>query len=80
MRIELLTSPDCPHAATTRQLLIEALATSGIDTPIIERIGAYPSPTVRIDGVDVMRPNSSVQGQMCRLDLPTLERLQAALA
>ncbi|MCX8565164.1 alkylmercury lyase [Mycolicibacterium mucogenicum] len=80
MRIELLSSPDCPHAAATRQLLVDALAAAGIADPIIERVGAYPSPTVLIDGRDVMRPGQPLRGQMCRLDLPTVDQLRAALA
>jgi hypothetical protein len=79
MRIELRTSPRCPNAASTRQLLAECLATAGIEEPVIERVGAYPSPTVLIDGVDVMRPGETVAGDACRLDLPTSERLLAAL-
>lgn len=79
MRIELLTSPDCPHAASTRQLLLDALAAAGIDVPVIERVGAYPSPTVLIDGVDVMRPGEILEGDSCRLDSPTRQRLLSAL-
>ena len=56
MRIELLTSPGCPNAETTRKILADCLDSLGIDEPIIDRVGAYPSPTVLIDGVDVMRP------------------------
>lgn len=79
MRIELHTSPGCPNAAPTRRLLVACLPAAGIEEPIIEKVGAYPSPTVLIDGVDVMRPGETVGGDACRLDLPTRERLLAAL-
>lgn len=80
MLIELHTSPGCPNAAPTRQLLVECLGAEGIEDPIIERVGAYPSPTVLVEGVDVMRPGEILRsGDACRLDLPTRERLLAAL-
>ena len=80
MRIELLSSPGCPNAATTRTVLARSLDRLGIDTPIIERAGAFPSPTVLIDGTDVMHPDKPPPtGQYCRLDLPTETKVLAAL-
>ncbi len=71
MRIELLTSPGCPNAESARKILADCLSSLGIDEPIIDRIGTYPSPTVLIDGVDVMRPTAKAPtGDACRLDLP----------
>jgi hypothetical protein len=44
----------------------------GIDVPVIDRVGSYPSPTVLVDGVDVMRREAGAPiGDACRLDLPT---------
>lgn len=72
MRIELLTSPGCPHAAAARHTVTDCLTTLGVDVPIVERVGRYPSPTVLIDGIDVMRPEARASiGDACRLDLPT---------
>lgn len=80
MRIELLTSPGCPNAAVARETLTDCLATLGLDVPIIDRVGRYPSPTVLIDGVDPMRPGTGApNGDACRLDLPTPERVLDAL-
>jgi hypothetical protein len=77
MRIELLTSPGCPHAAAARETVTDCLATLGIDAPIIERVGRYPSPTVLVDGIDVMSPEAEVSiVDACRLDLPTAQRVQ----
>ncbi len=80
MQIELLTSPGCPNVAAAKQTITDALDTLGIDAPIIERIGRFPSPTVLVDGVDVMRPKAGAPiGDSCRLDLPTPQRVLDAL-
>ncbi|MCH9736778.1 MAG: alkylmercury lyase [Actinomycetia bacterium] len=80
MHIELLTSPGCPNAVAAKQTITDALATLGIDAPIIKRIGRFPSPTVLLDGVDVMRPEAGAPiGDSCRLDLPTPQRVLDAL-
>ncbi|MDT5328807.1 MAG: hypothetical protein QOF31_104 [Mycobacterium sp.] len=80
MRIELLTSPGCPNADTIRKTLTDCLTSLGIDDPIIDRVGRYPSPTVLIDGVDVMRPAAKAQpGDACRLDLPAPQDILDAL-
>ncbi|MUL88604.1 MULTISPECIES: alkylmercury lyase family protein [unclassified Mycolicibacterium] len=80
MIIELLTSPGCPNAAAAKQTVTDCLTTLGIDVPIIDRVGRYPSPTVLVDGVDVMRPEAEAPiGDACRLDLPTSQRVLEAL-
>ncbi len=80
MRIEVLSSPGFPHAAAAKQTITDSLSTLGIDVPIIDRVGRYPSPTVLVDGIDVMRPEaSSPIGDACRLDLPTPQRVLDAL-
>jgi hypothetical protein len=78
VRIELLTSPGCPNAAAARATIADCLRTLGIDVPIIDRVGRYVSPTVLVDGADVMR--TEVRGDdACRLDLPTHRRVLDAL-
>jgi hypothetical protein len=80
VRIELRTSPGCPNAATARKTVTDCLTALGIDVPVIERVGRYPSPTVLVDGIDVMRRDGkSMLGDMCRLDLPTPQRILNAL-
>ena len=80
MRIELLTAPDCPHAAPARQVITDCLTGLGLDVPIIDQVGRYPSPTVLVNGVDVMRPEAAAPvGDACRLDLPTPQRVFDAL-
>ena len=81
LRIELLTSPGCPNADTARALVNDCLAALHIDAPIVDRVGRYPSPTVLVNGVDVMRPEGGAPfGDACRLDLPTRQRVLATLA
>ncbi|HET6732179.1 alkylmercury lyase [Mycobacterium sp.] len=80
MRIELLTSHGCPNAAGAKAAVTECLTALGIDVPIIERVGRYPSPTVLVDGIDVMRHDGETpEGDTCRLDLPTAQRIMDAL-
>jgi hypothetical protein len=62
------------------QLLKDCLAAAGVEAAVIERVGTYHSPSVLIDGLDVMEPGAVFTGNACRLDLPTRERVLAALA
>ncbi|KDE96934.1 alkylmercury lyase (plasmid) [Mycolicibacterium crocinum] len=80
MRIELFTAPGCPNADAARTLLNDRLAKLGITAPIVDHIGRYPSPTVLVEGIDVMRQEADVPiGDACRLDLPTAQRVLDAL-
>ncbi len=80
MLIELLTAPGCPNAEQARAVVAECLDTLGLDVPFNHLVGHYPSPTVLIDGIDVMRPESGPPtGDACRLDLPTHQRVLEAL-
>ncbi len=80
MHIELRTAPGCPNADAAKIVLAECLNALGVDVPIVECVGAYPSPTLVIDGVDVMRPVAGPpEGQACRLDVPTPERVLDAI-
>jgi len=76
MRVELLHHHGCPHAHAAHQLIEQCLRTLAISSPILVRVGDYPSPTVLVDGIDVMRPTHAVAaGSACRLDIPTQDRL-----
>ena len=45
-----------------------------------DRVGFLGSPTILVDGVDVMRPEDGAPtGDACRLDLPTPRRVLDAL-
>jgi hypothetical protein len=80
MNVELWLAPDCPHAATARSVLDGCLDRLGLTVAVVERVGDYPSPTVLVDGVDVMTDAPGLpRMQACRLDVPTPARVLAAL-
>ena len=59
MKIELLHVPGCANVEKARQLLRSSLFELGLDEQIEEQKGAYPSPTILVDGMDVMgRPEA----------------------
>ena len=78
MRVELLTTPDCPHAERAEEIARAALADNG-HSPAIEHVyvgdlddaaglGFHGSPTLRIDGIDVVRPPAELPINLgCRL-------------
>lgn len=78
IRIELLHIPDCPNTDAARRLLAACVRELGIEVAIDDREGAFPSPTIRVDGEDVMGEPASSEAA-CRLDVPTRERVLLAL-
>jgi hypothetical protein len=78
MKVELLYVPGCPNVNNARLLLRACLHEVGLEASIEEREGDYPSPTILLDGQDVMGSPASVAAA-CRLDVPTRERVLAAL-
>jgi hypothetical protein len=80
MLVELLLVPNCPHADTTRAALTQCPDDLGRPITVVERVGDYPSPTILINGVDVMTGTTATpHTPACRLDQPTPQRLLAAL-
>jgi hypothetical protein len=79
-RVELLHHEGCPLTPAARRVVEECLRELGLDVPIIDRVARYPSPSVLIDGVDVMGPpGDGAPADACRLDVPTPDRVAAAL-
>lgn len=78
MRIEFPHVPQCANEKAARRLLESCLTELHITTHIEDREGEFPSPTILVDGVDVMGAPPAA-GAMCRLDVPMRERLLAAL-
>src|SRR5262249_60512625 len=69
-----------PTPSAEWAVLAACLDRLGTDLPVSERVGAYPSPTILVDGVDVMTGQPGAPPvQACRLDLPTQTRVLAAL-
>lgn len=80
MNVELLLAPDCPNAPAARAVLAECIDRLGLTVRVRERVGDFPSPTILVDGVDVMSETHGVSPmQACRLDVPTAARVLAAL-
>jgi hypothetical protein len=80
MDIELLVAPGCRYAAAARAVLADCVDRLGLVVPVRERVGDYPSPTILVDGVDVMTGGRGApRMQACRLELPTAPRILAAL-
>jgi hypothetical protein len=80
VRVQLLQVPGCPLALRVRAMLCECLRESRAPTQIEELEGPYPSPTVLVDGVDVVTGAAGPTGEVCcRLDLPTRTQIRNAL-
>lgn len=75
-RVELLLAPDCPNAAAAKAVVAEALCELDLTVPVMERIGDFPSPTVLVDGIDVMNDHKGAPDmRACRLDVPTAQKV-----
>ena len=80
MRVELLHFEGCPLAPAAYRLVRQCLTAFGIPDPVLVRVGDWASPTVLVDGIDVMRPAAELsKARVCRIDVPTRERVLAAL-
>ena len=80
MRVELLHYEGCPLAPAAHRLVRQCLIALGIPEPVLVRVGDGPSPTVLVDGIDVMRPAAELsKARVCRIDVPTRECVLAAL-
>jgi hypothetical protein len=76
--IEVLFQSGCPNAAAALGLVRRCIARLGLAARLTAREGNYPSPTVRVNGVDVMDGGPPAWA-VCRLDLPTEEQVLRAL-
>jgi hypothetical protein len=80
VRVELLHYEGCPLAPAALQLVRRCLTDLGIPDPVLVRVVDCPSPTVLVNGTDVMRPAAELsQAKVCRVDVPTPERVLVAL-
>jgi hypothetical protein len=80
VRIELLLVPGCPNAEAARQVVVESVDALGLPVTVREVAGDFPSPTVLVDGVDVMTDAEGAPAMpACRLDVPTVPRVLAAV-
>jgi hypothetical protein len=78
LQVELRYVTGCPHTDAARALLKECLTELKLDVAVEYKEGEYPSPSILVNGQDVMGA-PAVQAASCRLDVPTRQRLLAAL-
>jgi hypothetical protein len=88
MRVELVYFTGCPNVPSMRQLLRRCLEACGLDPEIVEvntqdptTLASYrrfSSPTVLVEGVDVLAGTTS-DAEACRLEMPSEAELIAAI-
>jgi hypothetical protein len=88
MRVELVYFTGCPNVAPVREVLRRCLTQLGLHNEIVdvntdaptvtETYRVFGSPTVLIDGVDVLGKPAGC-ADACRLQLPTENELLSAL-
>ena len=79
LAVQILHVPHCPNVGTVRDLVQQALTALDLSATIEEIEGPYPSPTLMINGVEVI-PRPAATEASCRLDLPTEAQILDALA
>lgn len=77
--VQVLQVPECPLVPRLLTLLEQCRAEAAIDLHVEVLVGAYPSPTLVIDGVDVATGRPASRETCCRLDMPSREQVLAAL-
>jgi hypothetical protein len=78
LTVQILHVPDCPLRPSARRAVGRAAASIGAPVHNAEVEGAFPSPSVVVDGEDVTG-TSITGGAQCRLDLPTEQQIRVAL-
>ena len=80
--VELLYVDNCPNVDQVRLDLASVIDELGCGCEILELCGDYPSPTILINGQDVIgqdQTGSNPSEGACRLDLPTRDQIRSAL-
>lgn len=78
-RIQILQVGDCPLVANLIEDLTACLETAGISETVDIIVGDFPSPTLLIDGMDIVTGEPPTAEPRCRLDRPTRPQIQAAI-
>jgi hypothetical protein len=79
VRVQLLHVPDCPLVSRVREALSDCLQRVGLPVHVEDLEGAYASPTLLIDGIDVATGAAPPREICCRFDLPTRAQITIAL-
>jgi hypothetical protein len=78
MIVELRSVPGCPNLPATREVLRRCLRDVGLPEAYAELVGAYRSPSVLVDGIDVTGADPRAPAA-CVLRPPTAEEIGRAL-
>jgi hypothetical protein len=79
VRVQLLHVADCPLVGRLRNTLDDCLQHVRFAVRVEDLEGAYPSPTLVIDGIDVATGAAPPREICCRFDLPTYAQITTAL-
>lgn len=79
VRVQLLHVPDCPLMGRVRDTLDDCLRHVAFAVRVEELEGCYPSPTLVIDGIDVVTGAPPSREICCRFDLPSCAQIAHAL-
>lgn len=77
--IEVVHVSECPSLEAVLALLRSCLDSSGYDAAVVVREGTLASPTVLVDGIDVVTGLPPTAATACRIDLPTESQILTAL-
>jgi len=78
-RVQILHVAGCPLVDRLRETTRRASAQLARAIRIEEEVGDFPSPTLLVDGVDVVTGRPVAANASCRFDVPTEEQVVAAL-
>jgi hypothetical protein len=76
--VQILHVPDCPLLPSARRAVDRVTASLGAHVRVEEVEGAFPSPSMMVDGQDVTGTIAR-GGAQCRLDLPTDQQIRVSL-
>jgi hypothetical protein len=79
VRVQLLHVADCPLVGRVRDVLEDCLQHVRFAVRVEVLEGAYPSPTLLIDGIDVATGAAPPREICCRFDIPTTAQITTAL-
>lgn len=77
--VEVVHERDCPLVDETVERVRSFLSVSGTDAVVVVREGALASPTVLVDGLDVVTGQPPAPAAACRLEVPTDDQIRIAL-
>ncbi len=77
--VEVVHERDCPLVDQAVERVRLYLSATGTDAVVVVREGELASPTVLVDGLDVVTGLPPVTAVACRLDLPTDDQIRIAL-